>query len=296
MLVLGVVVGLLILLSSAVLPVVVARYEHLHTATNYHISALCVSDCVMGLALLTYGLIRMAWLELGLHPGFCVVLVFVFAFCSSVSIWEMFWLAMDRLTAMRHPLTYPLLVTVDTVRQEMLLSVLSSLILMSFTMAMRLLTGPPLPDMILRCFAARSLIMGDWGTLPSAVHLVIALATVALAVDVLLVARRVLRANVVAVPQDLTTRAKMRQHLRTFYYLLRVFVLYGVCMMPYPVYSLTKTLLNVSYSEDGDPVETTLLLFRGLFYFFDLWLYSSDPELRHAILHFCFGSHFELYP
>ena len=290
-------VGLLVAVSSAVFPVVVARYDHLHTATNYHISALSVSDCIIGAVMTVYPITREVMPDLGHSPGMCVTILFFYIFCSTMSNGIMFWLVWDRCTAIHHPLTYPLLVTSATVRWELLITALSALTLVFFVITMQLLTGPPLPDVIPKCFASWYLVMDYGNLLLNVVNLVIICVTLVLCLHVLVVSRRVLRSGVVALPHELTERARLRQHMRTFYYLLRVFVLYGVCLIPFSIYSLARTALDMPvHNEDPDPLWGAVILLRGMYNLFDSWLYCSDPEIRQAILHFCWGSHFELYP
>ena len=292
----GVVMGLLTVLSSAVFPAAVARYEHLHTATNYHISALCLSDCAFGVAMMIDSSVRLAWPAPALPSGLCVATLSSAAFCNTLSNGIMFWLALDRYTAVHHPLVYPLLVTAATVRWELLITVLSALMLISFIILMQLLIGPPLPEVITKCATAMQLVMGDWTPLLQGVNLVVIGATLILSLNILLVARRVLRADVVAVPQELSERARLRQHVRTFYYLLRVFVLYGVCIIPFSMYSLTKYYHGIPDSEDPDPLWVAVSMLRGIYNLIDSWLYCGDPELRQAVLHFWCGSRFDLYP
>ena len=293
---LGLVIGLLIVLSSAAFPAAVARYEHLHTAANYRISALSLSDCAFGVATVINSSIRLAWPVQALSSGLCAAYMFSTALCNTISNGIVFWLALDRYTAVHHPFMYPLLVTAATVRWELVITVLSALMLISFIIIMQLLTGPPLPEVIGKCAAAFQLVMGDWTPLLQAVNLVIIVATLTLSLNILLVARRVLRADVVAMPHELSERARLRQHMRTFYYLLRVFVLYGVCVIPFSAYSLTRYYLDMPDSEDPDPLWVAVLVLRGMFNLIDSWLYCGDPELRQAVLHFWCGSRCDLYP
>ena len=289
----GVFIGLLILLSSAIVPIVVLRYEHLHTAANYHTSALCVSDCVIGAMMSVYTLAR-RWPAVGLSPGVCIAVVFVTSFCTIICTWQMFWLALDRRTALHYPLTYPQLVTADTVRWELSITLLTALVFNAFIITMRLLNEPPIrPELLPKCILSWQVVMGDCFALFQIVCFIVVFATIALTVDILLLARRVLRSDVVAGPQELPERALQRQHLRTFFYLLRVFVLYGVCLLPFNVYTL---IVGVSDDDVIDQLGLFLLTLRSLFNFFDIWLFCSNPELRQAILHYLCASRFNLYP
>ncbi|KAF0306699.1 hypothetical protein FJT64_021825 [Amphibalanus amphitrite] len=293
----GFVVGLLIVSTSAVFPVVVSRHAHLRTATNYHISVLCVSDCVVGLTLVLYPTVRILWPELGLSAGLCVTVLSISSVCFTVSNGVMFWLALDRRTAIHHPLVYPLLVTASTVRWELLLTGPPALLLVVFTLATRQLSEPPLPDIIPKCFTAWHLVVGDGAFLLNGVNLLVIGATLALSVDVLLEARRVLRAAVVPLPHQMAERVCLRQHVRTFYYLLRVLVLYGVCLIPYSVYALVMAWWDVPLSTDrSERLWNAFMVLRAVFNLADSWVYCSNPELRQAILHLCCRSQFGLYP
>ncbi|KAF0301014.1 hypothetical protein FJT64_026592 [Amphibalanus amphitrite] len=125
--------------------------------------------------------------------------------CSTASNVTMFWLALDRRTAVHNPLLYPLLVTSSTVGRQLLQTL-------------------------------------------GFIALLIGFATVILCIDVLLVARRTLRPNVAALPHELAERARLRKHVRTFYYLLRVMVLYGVCLIPFCITALLKAVLDIKAS------------------------------------------------
>ena len=290
---LGILIGLLTLLSSATVPIVVARYEHLHTAANIHASALCVSDCVIGAMTSVYTLARQ-WPAVNYSPGVCMVVVFVTSFCTIISTWQMFWLALDRRTALHYPLSYPELVTTDTVRGELLITLFTAVVLNTFIITMRLLTEPPFrPELLPKCLIIWQVVMGDCFSMFQIVGFIVVFATIALTVDILLLARRVLRSDVVAMPQELPERAMQRQHLRTFFYLLRVFVLYGVCLVPFNVYTLVT---GVSDDDRLEPLAMLLLVLRSLFNILDTWLFCSNPELRQAILHYLCASRFNLYP
>ncbi|KAF0301461.1 hypothetical protein FJT64_026235 [Amphibalanus amphitrite] len=241
----GSLLGLLIVTTSGVLPVVVSRYQHLRTATNYHLCVMSIADCVLLQTL-----------------GFVILLA-------------------------------------------------------GYVITTRLLNGPSFPDEISQCFLSWQLVFGHVGTLVSnGVNLVLSCATIFLCVEVLLVARRTLRSNVAALPHELAERARLRKHVRTFYYLLRVMVLYGVCLIPFSVSSLLKAFLGLKAQEDGatpgggaeavsaltmDSEEPqlwflVLAVLRGAFHLVDSWLFCSSPELRHAILHYFGGDRFDLYP
>ena len=72
----GPVIGLFIVLTSGIVPLVVSRYRHLQTATNYHISAMCISDCGVGIMIVSYAIIRAAWPAVGYSPGMCMAVVY----------------------------------------------------------------------------------------------------------------------------------------------------------------------------------------------------------------------------
>ena len=293
----GCTVGLLIVITSAVFPIVVSRHAHLRTAANYHISMLCISDCIVGLLLALYPALREIWPELGLSSGLCVAILSISSFCFTLSNGVMFWLALDRRTAIHHPLTYPLLATSFTVRLELILTMMSALVLVVFTLVARYFFEPPLPDVIPKCFHAWRLVMGDGSLMLNAVNLIIICATMGLCADVLIAARRVLRVTVVPLPHELAERVRLRQHVRTFYYLLRVLVIYGLCLIPFSVYALLLAWLDVpADNEKSDQLWSALMMLRGVFNLVDSWLYCSNPELRQAILHLCCSSQFNLYP
>ncbi|KAF0295189.1 hypothetical protein FJT64_007319 [Amphibalanus amphitrite] len=52
--IIGTLLGLLIVATSGVLPVVVSRYRHLRSATNYHLCVMSIADCVVGLIMVVY--------------------------------------------------------------------------------------------------------------------------------------------------------------------------------------------------------------------------------------------------
>ncbi|XP_043211529.1 histamine H2 receptor-like [Amphibalanus amphitrite] len=314
----GSLLGLLIVTTSGVLPVVVARYQHLRTATNYHLCIMSIADCVVGLLFIFYPWMRTFWPSLAFSGVLCALLLLVNLACSTVSNVTMFWLALDRRTAVRNPLLYPLLVTRLTVRRQLLQTLGLVMLLAGYVITSRLLTDPSFPDEISQCFLSWQLVLGHIGTLVNnGVNLVVSCATIFLCVEVLLVARRTLRSNVAALPHELAERARLRKHVRTFYYLLRVMVLYGVCLIPFSVSSLLKAFMGLKASlEDGatpgggaeaasvltmDSEEpqiwfVVLTVLRGSFHLVDSWLFCSSPELRHAILHYFGGDRFDLYP
>ncbi|KAF0295188.1 hypothetical protein FJT64_007318 [Amphibalanus amphitrite] len=232
----------------------------------------------------------------------------------------MFWLALDRRTAVHNPLLYPLLVTSSTVGRQLLQTLGFIALLIGYVVTWRHLAGAPFPAEIPRCASSSQLVFGDVGTvINNGVNLLVSFATVILCIDVLLVARRTLRPNVAALPHELAERARLRKHVRTFYYLLRVMVLYGVCLIPFCITALLKAVLDIKASlEDGPLAESTaenstavaptmdsddpqilwfvMMVLRGSFHLVDSWLFCSSPELRHAILHYFGGDRFDLYP
>ena len=316
--VVAIALGLLIVATSVVFPVVVARYRHLHTATNLSLCAMSVTDCALGASMVLHTLLQTWWPEVGFSSASCVVFVGVTCCCPTITNGVMFWMALDRRLSVRHPLLYPLLVTAGSVRWQLLLTVATVLLLMGYVIGVRLLTGPPLPDTMPRCFVHLRLVLGDVGSLLlNGVNLLTTAATVWVCVEVLVVARRALRPNVAVLPHQLAERARLRQHVRTFFYLLRIVLVYGVCLVPFCTVSLLRAVADIRASldapEEGGASSSTsaatpeevdgdqsiwlaLILLRTAFNLIDSWLYCSSPELQQAILHFIDGTRFNLYP
>ncbi|XP_037073172.1 dopamine receptor 2-like [Pollicipes pollicipes] len=275
----GLVVGLLILLTSATFPVVVARYSHLHTATNYYICTLCLIDCLLGLVYVTHSTLRFA---LSLQsPTFCLSTLAATTFSLTASNVVIFWLALDRHTALRNPLSYPLLVTSGTVLRRVLLAAALALVVNGLGICWQLLAGHRLPDAVSDCFTASVRILGAKASaLLYITNLGIVTATLLLNLTLACSARRLLRRSL---------------HVRQFYYLLRIFLLYGICLVPFSVHGLMQALTSIKPEVDEvDPWWVVVVIMRALFNFADSWLYCSSPELRQAHLHFFCGA--SLYP